>query len=551
MSYTALYRKFRPTTFDEVKGQDHIVTTLKNQLKAGRIGHAYLFCGTRGTGKTTVAKILARAVNCESPKEDGSPCNTCETCREILNGTSGNVIEIDAASNNGVDNIREIREEVQYRPTRGRYKVYIIDEVHMLSTGAFNALLKTLEEPPEYVIFILATTEVNKIPVTILSRCQRYNFHRITIDTIASRLQELLQKEGVEAEEKAVRYVAKAADGSMRDALSLLDQCIAFYLGEKLTYEKVLDVLGTVDTEVFSRLLRRVIDGDASGAIRILNEMVRDGKEMGQLVTDFTWYLRNLMLVQNSDDLEDVLDVSAENLRQLKEESTMIDSNGLMRYIRILSDLSNQLRFAAQKQILTETALIRLCRPQMDTDLSGVLDRIRQLEKKMESGTFVQAAPAGSAGEAANMPERGANPETPEKPAAVRAAPEDLRKIRAEWKKIAGMTREPLHAYLEKAIPKYDSAGDSNVLYLSMEDDISRTQVNDESRKEELKAVIRELTGREVEIEVVAPDEGGDKKLADIPVEEMLEAEIQGIPIEEEDDEDGEEPYDYEGGSYE
>lgn len=551
MSYTALYRKFRPTTFDEVKGQDHIVTTLKNQLKAGRIGHAYLFCGTRGTGKTTVAKILARAVNCESPREDGSPCNECETCREILNGTSGNVIEIDAASNNGVDNIREIREEVQYRPTRGRYKVYIIDEVHMLSTGAFNALLKTLEEPPEYVIFILATTEVNKIPVTILSRCQRYNFHRITIDTIASRLQELLQKEGVEAEEKAIRYVAKAADGSMRDALSLLDQCIAFYLGEKLTYEKVLDVLGTVDTEVFSRLLRRVIDGDASGAIRILNEMVRNGKEMGQLVTDFTWYLRNLMLVQNSEDLEDVLDVSAENLRQLKEESTMIDSNGLMRYIRILSDLSNQLRFASQKQILTETALIRLCRPQMDTDLSGVLDRIRQLEKKMESGTFVQAAPAGSAGEAANMPERGTNPETPEKPAAVRAAPEDLRRIRAEWKKIAGMTREPLHAYLEKAIPKYDSAGDSNVLYLSMEDDISRTQVNDESRREELKAVIRELTGREVEIEAVAPDEGGDKKLADIPVEEMLEAEIQGIPIEEEDDEDGEEPYDYEGGSYE
>lgn len=551
MSYTALYRKFRPTTFDEVKGQDHIVTTLKNQLKAGRIGHAYLFCGTRGTGKTTVAKILARAVNCESPREDGSPCNACETCREILNGTSGNVIEIDAASNNGVDNIREIREEVQYRPTRGRYKVYIIDEVHMLSTGAFNALLKTLEEPPEYVIFILATTEVNKIPVTILSRCQRYNFHRITIDTIASRLQELLQKEGVEAEEKAIRYVAKAADGSMRDALSLLDQCIAFYLGEKLTYEKVLDVLGTVDTEVFSRLLRRVIDGDASGAIRILNEMVRNGKEMGQLVTDFTWYLRNLMLVQNSDDLEDVLDVSAENLRQLKEESTMIDSNGLMRYIRILSDLSNQLRFAAQKQILTETALIRLCRPQMDTDLSGVLDRIRQLEKTMESGTFVQAAPAGSAGEAANMPERGANPETPEKPAAVRAAPEDLKRIRAEWKKIAGMTREPLHAYLEKAVPKYDSASGSNVLYLSMEDDISRTQVNDESRREELKAVIRELTGREVEIEAVAPDEGGEKKLTDIPVEEMLEAEIQGIPIEEEDDDDGEEPYDYEGGSYE
>ena len=273
MSYTALYRKFRPTTFEEVKGQDHIVTTLKNQIRANRIGHAYLFCGTRGTGKTTVAKILARAVNCGHPA-DGSPCNECPSCRAILDGVSANVIEIDAASNNGVDNIREIREEVSYRPTQGRYKVYIIDEVHMLSTGAFNALLKTLEEPPEYVIFILATTEVNKIPVTILSRCQRYDFRRITIDTIAGRLSELMAREGVQAEEKAVRYVARAADGSMRDALSLLDQCIAFYLGETLTYDRVLDVLGTVDTEVFSGLLRRVLERDAAGCIRILQEIV-------------------------------------------------------------------------------------------------------------------------------------------------------------------------------------------------------------------------------------------------------------------------------------
>ena len=269
MSYVALYRKFRPQTFSEVKGQDHIVTTLQNQLKAGRIGHAYLFCGTRGTGKTTVAKILARAVNCENPREDGSPCNECASCSAILSGTSTNVIEIDAASNNGVDNIREIREEVAYRPTQGRYKVYIIDEAHMLSTGAWNALLKTLEEPPEYVIFMLATTEVNKFPITILSRCQRYNFHRITAGTIARRLQDLLQEEGVEAEEAAVRSIARAGDGSMRDALSLLDQCIAFYLGEKLTYGKVLDVLGTVDTDVFSGLLRKVIAGDAAGSVRI------------------------------------------------------------------------------------------------------------------------------------------------------------------------------------------------------------------------------------------------------------------------------------------
>ena len=272
MSYTALYRKFRPVEFEDVKGQEHIITTLKNQIEANRIGHAYLFCGTRGTGKTTVAKIFAKAVNCEHPV-NGSPCGECAMCRSIAAGTSMNVIEIDAASNNGVDNIREIREEVAYRPTEGKYKVYIIDEVHMLSIGAFNALLKTLEEPPEYVIFILATTEVHKIPITILSRCQHYDFKRISIETITDRMRDLMQEEQVEVEEKALRYVAKAADGSMRDALSLLDQCIAFYLGQKLTYDNVLEVLGAVDTDVFSRLLRSVIRRDVPKVLDIVDDL--------------------------------------------------------------------------------------------------------------------------------------------------------------------------------------------------------------------------------------------------------------------------------------
>ena len=303
MSYTALYRKFRPTAFEDVKGQDHIVTTLRNQIKADRIGHAYLFCGTRGTGKTTIAKIFAKAVNCENPV-DGSPCGECAICKSIAAGASMNVIEIDAASNNGVDNIREIVDEVTYSPAEGKYKVYIIDEVHMLSIGAFNALLKTLEEPPSYVIFILATTEVHKIPITILSRCQRYDFKRITIDTISNRLKELTEKEQVQIEDKAVRYIAKTADGSMRDALSLLDQCIAFHFGQELTYDKVLDVLGAVDTEVFSRLLRIVLDGNVTGAIALLEEIVMQGRELAQFVADFTWYLRNLLLVKTADGIE-------------------------------------------------------------------------------------------------------------------------------------------------------------------------------------------------------------------------------------------------------
>ncbi len=426
MSYTALYRKYRPVQFEDVKGQEHIVTTLKNQIQAERIGHAYLFCGTRGTGKTTVAKIFAKAVNCEHPI-NGSPCGTCASCRSIAAGTSMNVIEIDAASNNGVDNIREIRDEVEYSPTEGKYKVYIIDEVHMLSIGAFNALLKTLEEPPSYVIFILATTESHKIPITILSRCQKYDFRRITIDTIADRLRELMDEEGTEVEERAIRYIAKAADGSLRDALSLLDQCIAFFLGQKLTYDHVLEVLGAVDTELFSGLLRCVMASDVSGAIRQLEELVIQGRDLGQFVTDFTWYLRNLLLIKSADGMEEMLDMSTENLQLLKEEAQMIDSEVLMRYIRILSDLSGQLRFAAQKRILIEIALVKLCRPAMETRQDALLDRVEQLEKKLESGVFCTETLPVQAGSAKPAQRK------PEKPAMPDALPEEIEKLIVNW----------------------------------------------------------------------------------------------------------------------
>ncbi|MDO4326335.1 MAG: DNA polymerase III subunit gamma/tau [bacterium] len=384
MSYMALYRKWRPAAFEDVKGQEPIVRTLKNQVLSGRVGHAYLFCGTRGTGKTSIAKIFARAVNCEHPV-DGSPCNECAVCRAISAGSSLNVVEIDAASNNGVDNIREIREQVEYPPTEGKYRVYIIDEVHMLSTGAFNALLKTLEEPPSYVIFILATTEVHKIPITVLSRCQRYDFKRISMDTIVDRLREMVQAEGIDVEEKALRFIAKAGDGSMRDSISLLEQCVAFHFGETLTYEFALDVLGAVDTSVFSRLLRALIAEDAKESIRILEEMIIQGRELSQFVTDFIWYLRNLMMVQNTTDAEDLLDVSAENMQALKEEAVMVPPETLMRYIRVLSELLGQIRYASQKRVLIEVALIRLTRPEMEQNLDSVLDRVARMEEKLQS----------------------------------------------------------------------------------------------------------------------------------------------------------------------
>ena len=501
MSYTALYRKFRPAEFEDVKGQDHIITTLKNQIKADRIGHAYLFCGTRGTGKTTVAKIFAKAVNCEHPV-DGSPCGECTMCKNIAAGTSMNVIEIDAASNNGVDNIREIREEVSYRPTEGRYKGYIIDEVHMLSIGAFNALLKTLEEPPEYVIFILATTEAHKIPITILSRCQRYDFKRITIDTIAARLDELMKKEQVEVEEKAIRYIAKAADGSMRDALSLLDQCIAFYLGQKLTYDHVLEVLGAVDTDVFSRLLRQIISQDVGKVLATVEELVMQGRELTQLAADFTWYLRNLLLVKTSDNMEE----------------QMIESGVLLRYIRIFSELTNQLKYATQKRVLLEVTLIKLCKPQMESTKDSLLDRIRALEKQVEEGSFTVAQPQERV-----VYVNGEAPKPQPKPQLPKALKEDIKQVTSNFRKIANEASGMLRGYLKQARLSVD---DQDRLLIVLPDEISASVVGSEEHKQELKDLIEKKIGKTVEIDVRQVENGRHFEDSFVDIEKVINMEI-------------------------
>lgn len=490
MSYTALYRKFRPSTFDQVKGQDHIVQTLTNQMNANRIGHAYLFCGTRGTGKTSVAKIFARAVNCEHPI-NGSPCNECDTCRAINNGSAMNVVEIDAASNNGVDNIRQIRDEIQYSPANGKYSVYIIDEVHMLSIGAFNALLKTLEEPPAYVIFILATTEPHKIPITILSRCQRYDFKRITIDTIAARLSELMEREQIDVEEKAIRYVAKAADGSMRDALSLLDQCIAFYLGQKLTYDNVLEVLGAVDNEVFSRLTRSVINGDVVNCIHILDEMVMQGRELGQFVNDFIWYLRNLMLVKTSDDTMDVIDASAERIAALREEAEMVDTDVIMRYIRVLSELAGQIKYSSQKRVLIEIALIKLNKPSMERDVGSLNNRIALLEKKIESGSFA-VAPAQTTQSAPVQ----------EKPKKVfeKAIPEDVQYVVNNWGSVRRHISNPYKTFLQDA--RFSVKGENTLLIVFSPGAIGYEGCNKPEVIEMLNTLISEEIKKQVKVEM-------------------------------------------------
>lgn len=499
MSYTALYRKFRPGDFEDVKGQDHIVTTLRNQIKADRIGHAYLFCGTRGTGKTTIAKIFAKAVNCEHPV-DGSPCNECSMCRAIASQTSMNVIEIDAASNNGVDNIREIIDEVQYSPTEGKYKVYIIDEVHMLSQGAFNALLKTLEEPPAYVIFILATTEAHKIPITILSRCQRYDFKRITIDTIAARLMELTEKEQVQAEEKAIRYIAKAADGSMRDGLSLLDQCIAFYLGQELTYDKVLEVLGAVDIEVFSKMFKNIINNDIVPCLELLEDMIISGREMGQFVIDFTWYLRNLLLVKTSDQAMDIVDVSSEQLTLLRQEASLTDVDTLMRYIRILSELSNQVKYATQKRVLVEIALIKLCKPAMERNYDSILNRLSLIEKQLENGV-----PVATSAVKIKDKEISEEEEAEQMPKVLLSAiPEDLKEVAKNWNRITASVSPAIRAMLTSAKP---SLGSGNTLLLIFSDELEKNFIEKEDHLEEIMKVIQKQIQKEVTVELKYMDQ--------------------------------------------
>ena len=409
-------------------------------------------------------------------------------------------------------------QEVSYRPTEGRYKVYIIDEVHMLSIGAFNALLKTLEEPPEYVIFILATTEAHKIPITILSRCQRYDFKRITIDTIAARLDELMKKEQVEVEEKAIRYIAKAADGSMRDALSLLDQCIAFYLGQKLTYDHVLEVLGAVDTDVFSRLLRQIISQDVGKVLATVEELVMQGRELTQLAADFTWYLRNLLLVKTSDNMEDVLDVSTENLAQLKEEAQMIESGVLLRYIRIFSELTNQLKYATQKRVLLEVTLIKLCKPQMESTKDSILDRIRALEKQVEEGSFAVAQPQERV-----VYVNGEAPKPQPKPQFPKALKEDVKQVTSNFRKIANEASGMLRGYLKQARLSVD---DQDRLLIVLPDEISASVVGSEEHKQELKDLIEKKIGKTVEIDVRQVENGRHFEDSFVDIEKVINMEI-------------------------
>lgn len=381
--YQVLYRKYRPRVFADVYGQDHVTSTLKNEIKEGRISHAYLFTGSRGTGKTTCAKILAKAVNCPNAV-DGEPCNACEICKGLDSGTIYDVVEIDAASNNGVDNIRDLREEVNYTPTRGKYRVYIIDEVHMLSTGAFNALLKTLEEPPAHVIFILATTEVHKLPATILSRCQRFDFKRIQPETMAVRLQQVAGLEGMELAPDAATLIARIADGALRDGLSILDQCAG--RSKQITAQLVSEVAGLAGREALYRLSDAVLTRDSSAAVEELAQLHENSYDMERLCVEMINHFRNFMMVKTVKKSRELIICTDDEYKHIEESAGQFNLAQILRGLDLFQSTLVKIKGGATPRIEMEMAFIRLCEPKLETDPDAFNQRLSALERAVQNG---------------------------------------------------------------------------------------------------------------------------------------------------------------------
>lgn len=405
MAYQAIYRRWRPVVFDDVIGQEHITKTLKNQIMNGSTAHAYLFCGTRGTGKTSTAKILARAVNCLNPQE-GNPCNECAVCKGLLDESILDVAELDGASKNKVENIREIIDDVMFLPSVAKKKVYIIDEVHMVTTSAFNALLKTLEEPPAHVMFILATTELNKVPITVLSRCQQFEFRRITNQDIASRMGTILASDGVEAEDAALSLIAELGDGSMRDALSVLDKCIGA-AGEKLTYDDVVKTIGIADSDALFDLSLDIASGATKGALEKLDEAIEKGKELGLFAERLLKYLRDILVVKVTQNSETFLNTSEENKQKIEELTAQFSKERLIRAIDLLCAAYNQAKYSGFSRTVYEMALVKMCEPDMEDKEEALLDRIATLEAKIANGACV-AKPVQEAKAETNPPHQDA-----------------------------------------------------------------------------------------------------------------------------------------------
>ncbi len=534
--YQVLYRKWRPQTFSDVSGQEAVTTALKNEIKNNRLAHAYLFTGCRGTGKTTCAKILAKAVNCLHPK-DGDPCNECEICRGIDDGSVLDVTEIDAASNNGVDSIRELREEVNYTPNAGTYRVYIIDEVHMLSAGAFNALLKTLEEPPAHVIFILATTEVHKLPATILSRCQRFDFGRIAPSAIAARIQQVAQAEGFTVTDDAALLLARLADGAMRDALSLLDQCLS--VGEEITADAVAKATGMAGSDYLYQLSDAVAAGDSAAALALLDTLYRGAKDMERLCAEWVEHYRNLMIVQTVKDPTELIIASPDEWEKLRAAAARQSAAAVLQCLTVLQETLDRLRGGVSRRVEMEMAVLKLCRPELDSGSEALLRRVAALESALAAGVTVKTAapvpvkepkPAVAADPVPPAPVQETAPvETPSAPQESAPADDEERPF-TQWGEVVerlGTACAPLQGVLigSTAFIRGD------YVLVCTDNEMFKSLATRDGNKQIFLSVIREVTGRNMRIGIKKKVTPQDEIPADPLAAFLQKGRAQGLNI--------------------
>lgn len=520
--HKALYREYRPLKYEDVVGQEHIVKTLKHQQEENTLSHAYLFCGTRGTGKTTTAKILSRAVNCISDTDD-KPCNECTMCKSILDGSNLDVVEIDAASNNSVDDIRELRETVKYTPNESKYKIYIIDEVHMLSAGAYNALLKTLEEPPEYVIFILATTEPNKIPATILSRCQRFDFKRVSDEDLINRMKYICDKENIRYEDDALKIIARNAKGSVRDSLSILDKCSSFS-DEKLSARLVLDLLGSTDPRQVLEFCISVIDSDVSKSMKMIEAYYSWGKDLKLLVEDLIELLRNIMMLKISSNDESLIDYSDEDSKKIKDMASEIDTDELIRILSNLSELIDKLKYSTNQRMTVEIYIMKLASPSTDNSQEALKKRIENLEKLVEDGKIQVLSNQNIAGSIysdhsqAVLDDNSQNinkftQDTSTKVYKEIIDDEDINDIKSNWYKLLEQMKVdkkmPLRAFLAE---KYDIKYKNKILYVILSDDFSFAvnRLREKDSVDYIQATMRKIFGLNLELRFILKEEMPD-----------------------------------------